>query len=124
MIRPRYLPGSIVARKVSASAFLHSLGQLETFPALSRMSAAEGKADILVPRDSRIPSGTAGSPFGSGERPVGRDQYLAAAGLAAGMIESRLDVLQAIGRLDIYMEAAVGDARHQVTIERGDPHLR
>ncbi len=25
MIRPRYLPDSIIARKVSASAFLHSL---------------------------------------------------------------------------------------------------
>jgi hypothetical protein len=43
-----------------------------------------------------------------------------AAGLAAGVLESRLDVLQAVGRLGVHMEAVVGDAPHQVTVERGD----
>ena len=42
--------------------------------------------DIRVPRDSRISSAAIGSPYGSCERPVGRDQNLAAAGLAAGMV--------------------------------------
>ncbi len=68
MIRPRYLLGSIVARKVSVSAFLHSLGQLETFPALSRMSAAEGEADEIKAKPdigqrlSLVGGGSAGSP--------------------------------------------------------------
>ncbi len=84
------------------------------------MSAFGGKADIRVPPDSLIPSGAAGPPFGSGKRPVGCDQHLAAAGLAAGVLESRLDVVQAVGRLGVHMEAVVGDAPHQITVERGD----
>ncbi len=57
--------------------------------------------------------GATGSPYGSCERPVGRDQNLAAAGLAAGMY-----VLQAIDSLDIHMEAAFSDLRHQIATER------
>ncbi len=47
MIHPRHLPNSIIARKVWASEFSHSLGQPETFPALSRMSAVEGRPDVV-----------------------------------------------------------------------------
>ncbi len=32
---------------VSKSLFLHGLGQLETFPALSRMSVAGGRPDVI-----------------------------------------------------------------------------
>ncbi len=68
------------------------------------MSALGGKADIRVPPDALIPSGAAGPPFGSGERPIGRDQHLATARLAAGVLESRLDVVQTVGRLGVHME--------------------
>ncbi len=44
MIRPRYLPDSIVARKVSASAFLHSLGQKRKSSVDHGMSALGGVA--------------------------------------------------------------------------------
>ncbi len=47
MIRPRYPPGSIIARKVSASAFLHSLGQKRKSSVGLGMSAFEGEADEI-----------------------------------------------------------------------------
>jgi len=46
MIRPRYLPDSIVAQKVSAPEFLQSLGQKRKSSVGLGMSASGGKADF------------------------------------------------------------------------------
>ncbi len=46
MIHLRHLPDSIVARKVSVSAFLHSLGQKQKSSVGLGMSGLGGKADF------------------------------------------------------------------------------
>ncbi len=46
MIRPRFLLGSIIAWKASASEFLHSLGQERTLAAMDFMSALPPITDI------------------------------------------------------------------------------
>ncbi len=55
MIRPRYFPESIIARKALGPEFLHSLGQERTLAALDFMSAIGGKADVIAQKtDVRI----------------------------------------------------------------------
>ncbi len=48
MIHPRHLPDSIVARKVSASAFLHSLDPQPTFPG-HHLPPCQGLCQTVVP---------------------------------------------------------------------------
>ncbi len=47
MICPRYIPGSIVARKVSASEFSHSLGHNRKSSVGLGMSAYGGRAEVI-----------------------------------------------------------------------------
>ena len=63
MIRPRYVPDSIVAQLVSMSTFSHTLGQQRTLAALDFMTAfgckadeIAGKADIAALRIVNAPS--------------------------------------------------------------------
>ena len=47
VIRRRYLPGPIIARKVSISEFLHSLGQKRKSSVGLGMSVAGGRAEVI-----------------------------------------------------------------------------
>ncbi len=52
MIRPRYLPDSIIAQLDSASEFSHGLDPLRTRPPLARMNFGLPRRQVFDPADN------------------------------------------------------------------------